>query len=65
MIQAYLSIPKATYRQFSLSARMTGVTLSDKEPDPVDCTRYRVLAAADSARNFYHLGRQFQHLIDK
>lgn len=63
MTSTYLSILKADYEQFETSARMAGVTLSDRETDPQDNTRYRVLATADSGRNFYHLGRQFQYTI--
>lgn len=65
MISAYLSILKSDYKKFEISARMAGVTLSDKESDPKDKTRYRVLAVADSPRNFYHLGRQFQYMAIK
>lgn len=63
MISTSLSILKGDYKQFKASARIAGVTLSDRKTDPADKTRYRVLVATDSARNFYHLGRQFQYII--
>lgn len=62
MISTYLSILKSDYKKFEISARMAGATLSDKKSDPKDKTRYRVLVAADSARNFFFLGKQFRHL---